>query len=146
MVMPVSLPFPQLTVKQNVPLFGNDLAFAATLALRMAPPTRIHADKQPRRLHFIPEWAEKRGLSQADIVRELGGDVNKSTVSRWFAGSIPQEKHIVPLAELLAMDDPVSLFRHPDDDWMARFLNGRTEEEVERIKATLAAAFPKKVA
>jgi transcriptional regulator with XRE-family HTH domain len=146
MVMSAWLPFSQLSVKQKVPLLGNDLSALWAVALRMRRPVRIHTDKQPRRLHYIPEWAERRGLSQADIVRELASDANKSTVSRWFSGSIPQDKHIVPLAEVLCLDDPTALFRHPDDDWMARFLKGRDAEERERIRATLEAAFPKKVA
>ena len=95
------------------------------------------------RLHYIPEWAESRRITQAEIARELG--VDKSAVSRWFKGSLPLEKHVVAVAELLSVE-PNDLFRHPDDDWMARFLQGRTREEQERIKATLEAAFPKKVA
>jgi hypothetical protein len=49
----------------------------------------IHASKQPRRPHYIPEWAEKRGLTQAGLSRELGAD--KSTA---LAGMLvlPQAK------------------------------------------------------
>jgi len=93
------------------------------------------------RLHYIPEWAERRGLSQADIAREL--DVDKSSVSRWFAGSMPTEKWLVPLAALLQVDEIASLFRHPDDDWLERFFRGRSDDERQRIKATLEAAFPR---
>ena len=31
--------------------------------------TQIHKSKQPRRPHFVKEWADVRGLSQADPPR-----------------------------------------------------------------------------
>jgi transcriptional regulator with XRE-family HTH domain len=108
----------------------------------MPRPARIHAGKQPRRLHFIVEWARRRQVKQADIGRDL--EVDKSTVSRWFDGTIPSEAHLVALAQFLGADEPTALFRHPDDDWMARFLRGRSEDERRRIRATLETAFPPK--
>lgn len=110
---------------------------------RMSEVTRIHKDKQPRRPHHIPDWAEVRGLSQADIVRELGAD--KGVVSRWFDGSTPGTEWQERLAALFATT-PEGLFRHPDDDWLSRFFKDREREEIERIKATLEAAFPKRIA
>jgi hypothetical protein len=92
----------------------------------------------PSRLHYIVEWAEHRRLIQADISHEL--DVDKSSVSRWFAGKLPAEKHLLALAALFQVEVP-ALFRHPDDDWAARFLRGRNEPELARIRATLEAAF-----
>lgn len=66
--------------------------------------------KQPSlRLHFIPEWAEARGLRQADIVealQEAGTGVDKSTVSRWFSGNLPEERHILALQGLFALNEP----------------------------------------
>lgn len=94
------------------------------------------------RLHYIVEWAEHRGMKQADVARELG--VDKSTASRWWAGSIPAERHLILLAVLLQVDEVAALFRHPGNDWLARFLQGRSRDEQERIKATLKTAFPKK--
>lgn len=98
--------------------------------------------KQPNRPHFIPEWAERRKLKQADIARAL--DADKSVVSRWFNGATPSEDYQHRLADLLIgdADSPESLFRHPDDDWIVKFFRDRPAEEVERIKATLEAAFP----
>jgi hypothetical protein len=64
-------------------------------------------------------------------------------VSRWYAGSIPRDEHLDALVQLLGLEDPRDLFRHPEDDWMARFLRDRDEEERERIRRTLEAAFPK---
>lgn len=106
----------------------------------MAQVTRIHSNKTPQRLHYIVEWAERRGLKQADIVREVGAD--KATVSRWFGGSLPNEAYLQPLAGLFGTE-VVGLFRHPDDDWIARFLQGRTSDEIGRIKTVLSSAFPK---
>lgn len=83
----------------------------------------------PRR-HYIAEWSEKRGVKQADIVREIGAD--KGSVSRWFvAGIIPTEKYLKPLADFLQVDEVVDLFRHPDDDWLAKMFRDKTEEQKE---------------
>lgn len=109
----------------------------------MSDITRIHKGKQPRRPHHIADWAEARGLSQADIAREL--DADKSVVSRWFSGTTPGEDYQERLAGLFHCSRE-ALFRHPDDDWLARFFQDREREEIERIKKTLEAAFPRKVA
>jgi transcriptional regulator with XRE-family HTH domain len=109
------------------------------------PATKLPSEPSVgHRDHFIPEWAEKRNQIQADIVRATGAD--KATVSRWFSGNMPQDKYLDALVACLELDDRESLFRHPDDDWMARFLRGRSEEEKERIRTMLLAAFPQKVA
>lgn len=109
--------------------------------LRMVQITRIHQDKTPVRLHFIREWAAKRNLRQADLVREL--PVDKSTVSRWFNGSLPKEEHLIMLAALFGTDVP-GLFRHPDDDWIARLLQGRSEDERQRILQVIELSFPRR--
>jgi transcriptional regulator with XRE-family HTH domain len=109
---------------------------------RLTRADQIHRGKTPIRRHFLPERAEQRGLSQADLSREL--EVEKSTVSRWFAGTIPDNHNLDKLVSILQLEDTSDLFRHPDDDWMARFLQGRDRDEKERIKATLEAAFPKR--
>ncbi len=103
--------------------------------------TQIHKSKQPRRPHFVKEWADVRGLSQADLARELGAD--KSIISRWFDGATPGEKWQAGLSTLFECD-PESLFRHPDDDWLSRFFAGREKAEIDRIKKTLETAFPRK--
>lgn len=108
----------------------------------MGRPTKIHHGKQPYRLHYIIEWAELRGRKQADIVRALG--VDKSTVSRWFDGTIPSETHLIALAAYFEIEDPRALFRHPDDDWLARFFRERSRDETSRMRAMLEAAFPRK--
>jgi transcriptional regulator with XRE-family HTH domain len=105
----------------------------------MAKITKIHQSKRPVRRHFIAEWAESRGLRQIDIATEL--DVDKSLVSRWFAGHLPQAHYQEALAALFQVV-PEALLRHPDDDWLARFFQGRQAEERERIKQAMELAWP----
>lgn len=105
--------------------------------------TSIHRGKQPRRPHFIEEWMEARGLKPKDLFREIG--VDKSIVSRWMNGASPSVEWQEKLAALFGTD-PDGIFRHPDDDWLARFLRGREREEVERIKTVLEISFPRKEA
>lgn len=107
----------------------------------MVKPTPLYPNRQPRRPHHIKDWADARGLSQADLSRELGAD--KSLVSRWFAGTTPNVDYQERLAALF-QTDPEALFRHPDDDWITKFFADREREEVERIKSTLETAFPRR--
>jgi transcriptional regulator with XRE-family HTH domain len=94
-----------------------------------------------RRFHYIPEWAQERGLRQADVVREVSAD--KGTVSRWWDGIIPGEDYLLALTQLFRADEPAALFRHPDDERMVQLLRGRGPEERRRIIATIEAAFPR---
>ena len=100
------------------------------------PPT----EKSPDSLHFIPEWAERRGLEQVDFIEALG--VDKGTVSRWFAGQLPAEINIPRIAAFLeiGVDD---LFRAPHDDWLLRFFQNRSEDELKRMRASLELHFPR---
>lgn len=109
----------------------------------MARTPRIHKDKTPFRLHFIAEWADHRGIDRSAIIEATGAD--KGTVSRWFAGKLPTDKHLLALADLYQIE-VVQLFRDPHDDWMVEFFKDRNIDELKRIQATLEAAFPKKVA
>lgn len=86
----------------------------------------IHGNKEPVRIHFIVEWAEHRNLQQVDIANEVGAD--KSLVSRWFSGTLPKPDYLVKLAALFGTDIP-GLFRHPDDDWLARLFRDRTDAQ-----------------
>ena len=104
---------------------------------------KLHSTRQPKRPHHIPAWAELRSLKQSQIAEMLGAD--KSVVSRGFNGTTPGVEWQTKLAELFQCD-PEALFRHPDDDWLRRFFQGRSREERERIQATLEAAFPRKKA
>lgn len=105
-------------------------------------PDRIHKGKQPRRPHFIQEWAELRGFeSQADLAEALGAD--KSVISRWYKGATPGDDWQGALADLFGTE-PDGIFRHPNDDWISRFFRDRSREEFDRMKTMLEAAFPVK--
>lgn len=104
--------------------------------------TRIHRDKQPNRPHYVQEWAEHRGYTtQKDLADAIEAD--KSLVSRWYSGSTPTLQWQEKLAACFECERE-SLFRHPDDDWMARFFRDRSRDELERMKTMLEAAFPRK--
>ncbi|QIB36930.1 helix-turn-helix transcriptional regulator [Rhizobium oryzihabitans] len=102
--------------------------------------TPIHANKTPRRIHFIPEWAEKRGLKQKDIVEEL--DVDKGLVSKWFnKGVLPKPEYLDKLCILFQLEEVGSLFRDPEDDWLAQFFRDKTEEQKEKAVQMLKLMF-----
>ncbi|QAY96679.1 XRE family transcriptional regulator [Methylovirgula ligni] len=109
----------------------------------MGPAASIHRFKQPSRPHFIKEWASKKGFeTPTALAKVIGAD--KSTVSRWFKGeSSPAEDMQERLAVLFDCDRE-SLFRHPDEAWLVNFFAGRDQEEIDRMKAMLEAAFPLK--
>lgn len=110
--------------------------------LRMTQVTSIHSGKTPQRIHFIPEWAAKREMRQADIVKAFPPDmnVNKSTVSRWFKGSLPEAHHLAGLAAIFETEVS-SLFRDPDDDWITKFFRERSEAERDQAIDVLKALF-----
>jgi len=104
----------------------------------MSNVTIIHQSKTPPRIHFIPEWAERRNLKQADIVALTGAD--KGLVSRWFKGVLPKQNYLDMLASIFEID-VASLFRHPDDDWLAQFFRDRTEAERDKAIEMLKVMF-----
>jgi hypothetical protein len=105
--------------------------------------TQIYKGRQPNRPHFVPDWAELRGFKdQAALAKASGAD--KSVVSRWYNGASPSREWQLKLMELFSLDDPADIFRHPNDDWLAKFFHDRKPEEIDRIKQTLEAAFPQK--
>jgi len=99
--------------------------------------------RQPNRPHFIAEWAALRGFKdQAALAKASGAD--KSVVSRWYNGASPSREWQLRLVELFVLNEPTDIFRHPDDDWLAKFFHDRKPEEIDRIKQTLEMAFPQK--
>jgi transcriptional regulator with XRE-family HTH domain len=102
---------------------------------------KIHEKKQPRRPHYLREWMDAKGLRAVDLSEEL--NLDKSLISRWLKGSTPTAENQKILASFFGCE-PEGLFRHPDDDWLGRFLRDRPRDEIERIKQTLEAAFPRK--
>ena len=95
----------------------------------MSEITQIHKGKTPQNIHFIVEWAEKRGLRQADIAEMLPAD--KGLVSRWFSGTMPKAEYLDRLAALMGTDVH-GLMRHPDDDWLAKFFRDKTEQDKQK--------------
>ena len=119
---------------------ANDYRELLSQICTMPNVTRIHERKQPRRPHFIREWMEMKGLRAKDLAEEL--DVDKSVVSRWLAGATPTEENQQILADFFGCERD-GIFRHPDDDWMARFLRDRPPEEVKKIKRVMSELFPR---
>lgn len=113
--------------------------------LRMSQVHRIHADKSPPRYHFIPEWAAKRNMRQKDILAAFPVEmsIDKGTVSRWFNGSLPKPHHLEALAAIF-QTEVASLFRDPDDDWIAQLFRDRSKAEREQAIAVLEAMFGKR--
>lgn len=111
----------------------------------MKKPTRIGGTRQPRRPHFIREWAEHRHYkSQAELAAAL--DADKSVVSRWYDGASPGPEWQLKLADLFGVEEPDAIFRHPDDDWLSKFFRDREAEEISRMKQLLELTFPRKSA
>ncbi len=103
--------------------------------------SQIHKGKQPNRPHFIAEWAERRGYAnQAELAEAL--DADKSVVSRWYNGTSPSKEWQRKLALLFDCERD-GIFRHPDDDWIAKFFRDRSADEISRMKQMLEAAVPK---
>lgn len=118
----------------------NDFVGRKTYFGGMNKMTTIHASKQPHRPHYIQAWAERRGMKQADLARQLGAD--KGLVSRWYKGTTPNLEWQTKLAALFHCERE-DLFRHPHEDWLKRFFQGRSEEEIEHIQRSLEVTFPK---
>jgi len=110
---------------------------------RMSDLDGIHQKKQGRRPHFLREWMDSKELRAVDLSEEL--NIDKSIISRWLAGATPSADKQRILADFFGCE-PEGLFRHPDEDWMARELRGRPREEIERIKQTIRTAFPRQKA
>jgi transcriptional regulator with XRE-family HTH domain len=98
-------------------------------------------NRQPDRPHFIREWAEASRLTPNELAEAVKAD--KSVISRWYSGTAPSKKYQERLAAIFGCERD-ALFRHPSEDWLVQFLRGRSAQEIERIKATLNAAFPRK--
>jgi hypothetical protein len=122
---------------------GRGIGIVATMRKPGKRLVEIYKGRQPNRPHFVPDWAERRGFKdQAALAKASGAD--KSVVSRWYNGASPSREWQIRLVELFGLDEPTDIFRHPDDDWLAKFFHDRKPEEIDRIKQTLEMAFPQK--
>lgn len=107
---------------------------------------RIYQNRQPRRPHYLAPLMERYNVSRQDIIEAI--EVDKSLLSRWLdesKPSTPSPDWARKLGEFFGKGhDPVDIFSDPDVDWMSRLLQGRSADEIERIKAMIEAAFPAK--
>lgn len=105
----------------------------------------IYSKRQPRRPHYLREWVERREFeTDAAFAEAVGAD--KSVVSRWMDEdnpSTPGREWVLKLGIFFGdQDDPADIFRHPDDDWIAKFFRDRRPEEIEHIKKSMETTFP----
>lgn len=98
--------------------------------------------RQPKRPHFIEEWAEGAGFEdQAALGTALNAD--KSVVSRWYAGTSPGTDWQLKLCALFGYpNEPEIIFQHPDSVWFSRFFRDRPDDEIGRMKKLLEDVFP----
>lgn len=129
----------------------------------MSKVTRIHPKKRlvvqnppkPRR-HYIAEWMVERRMEPMDLLNALNDaasmdqpPIDKSQVYRWISGNKPQarfEQRIAAALNLLDPEtgdpDPQMLLSHPAQVWIARKIQGRPPEEINRIRQMVDLAFP----
>lgn len=118
----------------------------------MSKLTTIHQGKQPIRRHYIAEWLEERRMTATDLLEALNDPdrsseypfIDKSQVYRWLKGQLPQPAMQLRIAAALGFEaDPGKLLRPPELDWIKEFFDGRSREEMARIRDTLTVAFPR---
>lgn len=118
----------------------------------MSKLTTIHQNKQPIRRHYLAEWLEEKDMSPTELLELLNDPdrssefpfIDKSQVYRWLKGQLPQPTMQLRIAAALGFEgEPEKLLQPPEFGWMKDFFEGRTREEVARIRNTLAAAFPR---
>jgi hypothetical protein len=103
----------------------------------------IYAKRQPRRPHYVREWMERRHIeTQAELAEAIGAD--KSVISRWLDEdnpATPGKEWQVKLGAFFGdEEDPVDIFRHPDDDWFAKMVRNNSEEKIQTAIRLLEAA------
>lgn len=106
---------------------------------------QIYGKRQPKRPHYLRDWIERRGFhTDAEFAAAIEAD--KSVVSRWLDEDDPttpgkewQQKLGIFFG---GEDEPADIFRHPDDDWFAKFFRTRSEEQIRRAREMLEIGFP----
>lgn len=89
-------------------------------------------------------------MTAAELIDELNAadqypPVDRSTVYRWLQGQLPRPDQQARLAAFFGIE-PEALLRHPDQDWLASFFEGRQKEERDRIKQAMELSWPKRQA
>lgn len=106
---------------------------------------QIHARRQPKRPHYLRDWLNRRGFkTDSEFADEIGAD--KSVVSRWLDEddpTTPGKDWQIKLGVFFGSeDDPADIFRHPDDDWFAKFFQTRSDDQIKRAREMLEIGFP----
>lgn len=110
---------------------------------------QLYAKRQPNRPHYLARLMARQNVSRTTLIDELGMD--KSQLSRW----LDDEKPSTPSPEWAAKlgkyfspsgdeDDLVDIFEDPDVRWIAKKLEGRSDEEKARIISIIDREFPNK--
>lgn len=109
----------------------------------------IYGSRQPRRPHYLAKLMEQHDRKRRDLIEDLG--IDKGNLSKWLdeqRPSTPSEKWAKKLGRYFASgpedDDFVDIFTDPSVSRFQRLTRGRPADEVERMLATLEAAFPQK--
>jgi hypothetical protein len=136
------------------PLTTKGLGIGNLATMRKAKPkpsraalAMIYAKRQPKRPHYLAEIMEWKDVDRAALIEDLG--VDKSTLSRWLDEenpTTPGTEWAEKLGRYFASgpedDDFVDIFTDPAVSRFRRLTVGRSDEEIDRMLATLEAAFP----
>jgi plasmid maintenance system antidote protein VapI len=134
---------------------GAGISTLATMARKQhrkpggAVLAEIYAKRQARRPHYLAALMARHNVSRGKLVEDL--DVDKSQLSRW----LDEEKPATPsptwaqrLGRYFAAgpdpEDFVDIFADPDMQRFQKMTRGRSPDEIDRMLATLEAAFPAK--
>jgi hypothetical protein len=101
---------------------------------------KLIGQKQPRRPHYLADWLKVREMTRVQFIEKVQAD--KGHVSKWMKGTTPGLEWQPKIAAVLDID-PADIFSDPNDVWFRQFLRGRPDDEVQRIKTTLEAGFPR---
>lgn len=117
-----------------------------TTKTQSPPQAAIYAKRQPKRPHYLAKLMERKDVDRAGLIEDLG--VDKSLVSRWLDEdnpSTPGDVWAKKLGRYFAAgpddEDFVDIFTDPAVARFQRLTLGRSEDEIDRIFATIEAAF-----
>jgi len=115
---------------------------------------QIHRGKPTFRRHYLREWLEEREMEPMDLVNVLNEaeperPLDKTHVYRWLRGTLPHIETQIRIAAALELRDPETgepnpelMMTHPAQVWIARKVQGRPKEDVERLRQMIELAFP----
>lgn len=139
-------------LRKSLTTNGSGIGILATMQKshskrQKVPFTAIYDRRQPKRPHYLAEIMEWKDVERATIIEELG--VDKSLVSRWLdennpstPGKVWARKLGIFFASGPEEDDFVDIFTDPAVARFRRLTTGRSQEEIERMLASMEAAFP----